>query len=81
MTINRRDVVGRGGEALVYAGYFDGQRVVVREVIMPRRNYWRSPDGQRIIKVIKDTLDERLSHAIYPNNLVYSPGGDYPFTA
>ena len=60
MTVDRDEQIGRGGEALVYGGYFNGQRVVVREVITPRRNYWRSPDGQRTIKVIGRILIARF---------------------
>ena len=56
VSVDRDEQIGRGGEALVYGGYLNGQRVVVREVITPRRNYWRSLDGQRTIKVIKRIL-------------------------
>jgi len=48
---DRRNVVGRGGEVLVYRGHFGGQAVVVREVVKPQR-FWRSTAGQKIIKVI-----------------------------
>jgi serine/threonine protein kinase len=51
VTFNRGDLVGRGGEASVYAGCLNSQKVVVREVVM-RRNFWRSPEGKKVIKVI-----------------------------
>lgn len=50
MTFDRGDI-GRGGEACVYRGKFAGQGVVVREVVMSR-SFWRSPDGQEVIRVI-----------------------------
>jgi hypothetical protein len=56
VTVDRNEQFGGGGEALVYGGRFNGQRVVVREIRTPRRRYWRSPDGQRTIKVIKRIL-------------------------
>jgi hypothetical protein len=51
VTFDRGDVIGRGGEASVYRGNFDGQGVVVREVVMSRSS-WRLPAGQNVIKVI-----------------------------
>jgi len=52
VTVDRLDVVGRGGEALIYGGDFDGRRIVAREMLTPWRNYWCSLEGQRTIKVI-----------------------------
>lgn len=48
---DRANVVGKGGEATIYSGHIKNQRVVVREVVMPRE-FWRSPDGKMVIKVI-----------------------------
>ena len=51
VTFDRGHVIGRGGEASVYRGTFNGREVVVREVVMPRSS-WRLPAGQRVIRVI-----------------------------
>jgi serine/threonine protein kinase len=51
VTFDRGDVIGKGGEASVYRGNFNGQRVVVREVVMPRSS-WGLPAGQKIVRVI-----------------------------
>jgi len=51
VNVNRNEQIGKGGEALVYSGHFNGQSVAVRQVLPLRRNYWQSPDGQRTIKV------------------------------
>jgi serine/threonine protein kinase len=53
VAVNRQNLVGRGGEVLVYAGYFGDQKVVVRETVMPR-GFWSSPEGKKIIKVTAD---------------------------
>jgi hypothetical protein len=50
VAINRSDLIGRGGEVLIYAGTFRGQNVVVREVAKPRA-YWTTPAGQGTVKV------------------------------
>ena len=55
VTFDRKDLIGKGGEAAIYSGHFAGQRVVVREVLMPRKN-WCLQAGQNIIKVIQDLL-------------------------
>ena len=48
----RCDMVGKGGEAVIYGGDFNGRRIVVRQVAPPRKDFWHSLDGQRVIKVI-----------------------------
>lgn len=50
VTFNRGELVGKGGEASVYAGQLNNQKVVVREIVMTR-DFWRSPEGKKIIKV------------------------------
>jgi hypothetical protein len=59
-----RNVVGRGGEALIYGGHFNGRKVVVRETVIPRKNFWRSAEGQTIIKVTSN-LCSRSSTVSY----------------
>lgn len=48
--LDRGDIIGKGGEALVFAGYMKGRKVVVREVPKPRR-FWTTPAGHNIMKV------------------------------
>lgn len=55
VAFDRRNVVGRGGEASVYSGDLHGRKVVVREVVMSA-SYWRSPAGKKMIKVITDSM-------------------------
>ena len=65
VTVDRRDMVGRGGEAIIYGGDFNGRRIVVRQVAPPRKGFWRSLDGQRVIKVIIiliKIIERRLFH-------------------
>lgn len=49
--VDREELIGKGGEAHIYAGVFAGQKVVVRDVVMPQR-FWKSPAGQDTMKVI-----------------------------
>ena len=51
VVFDRKDVVGKGGEASVYSGDLNGRKVVVREVVMSQ-TYRRFPAGKNIIKVI-----------------------------
>ena len=65
VVFDRRDVIGKGGEASIYSGNFIGQRVVLREVVMPR-NYWRSPTGRNAIKVATSILIPWIiAHPLY----------------
>ncbi|KAF8312065.1 hypothetical protein DL93DRAFT_2138789, partial [Clavulina sp. PMI_390] len=43
---DRRDVIGRGGEATVYRGLLEERTVVIREVVMARRE-WNRPLGTK----------------------------------
>jgi hypothetical protein len=51
VVIDRSDLIGRGGEVLVYAGTFRGQTIVAREVAKPR-SFWTTPAGQETAKVV-----------------------------
>ena len=51
VVFDRKDVVGKGGEASVYTGDLNGRKVVVREVVMSQA-YQRSLSGKNVIKVI-----------------------------
>ena len=62
-------MVGRGGEALVCGGYCNGHKVVVRKAVAPRRDFWRSPDGQTVIKVITNILMKDATYSV--NQLIY----------
>lgn len=62
VTVNRHDAVGRGGEALIYGGDFNGQKIVAREMLAPWKDYWRSLEGQRTIKVIQSILVKYYCH-------------------
>ena len=65
VTFNRRDVIGRGGEASIYSGEFNGQKVALREVVMPQ-TYWRAPAGRNAIKVITVILSPWIiAHTLY----------------
>lgn len=55
VTINPRDVIGRGGEAVVYSGHWNGQKIAVREVMMSESE-WHSPRGLTIIQVLSGGL-------------------------
>ncbi|KAF8307627.1 hypothetical protein DL93DRAFT_1999098 [Clavulina sp. PMI_390] len=54
VTFDRKDVVGRGGEATVYRGHLTednhSRPVVVREVVLPPRD-WKSTLGRKVIRV------------------------------
>jgi hypothetical protein len=63
VTIDRGDLIGKGGKASVYGGYFNSQKVVVREVAMPRK-VWRLPAGQNIIKVLPILFSMAFTDAI-----------------
>ena len=64
VTVDRCDVVGGGGEALVYGGYCNGRKVVVRQALAPRTNFWRSPDSQTVIKVITNNLMKDATYSV-----------------
>lgn len=51
VAFDRKDVIGRGGEAVVYRGRMGSQNVVIREVILSPRQ-WREPVGRKVIQVI-----------------------------
>lgn len=51
VTVNYRDCIGRGGEALVYMGTYKGSTVVVRQVSPLTRREWKSQLGQRTLTV------------------------------
>lgn len=50
VTFDRRHVIGQGGEATVYRGRMNNERVAVREVVRSLKD-WYSPDGRKIIQV------------------------------
>lgn len=50
ITFDRKHVIGRGGEAIVYRGQMNKQKVAVREVVMPPKD-WCSARGREIIQV------------------------------
>ena len=77
VVFDRKDVVGKGGEALVYRGDFNGRKVVVREVVMSERD-WRSAHGQKIIKVTTKTKTGlfTVTHSVF---LAYSARGGHAF--
>ena len=50
VVFDRDDLIGKGGEVHVYAGSFDGQKIVVRDVIRPRK-FWTSLAGRDLMKV------------------------------
>lgn len=51
--VNWRDrIVGGGGEALVFKGSYNGQVVVVREILKPNNESWSGQAGQTIFKVV-----------------------------
>jgi hypothetical protein len=52
INVDRHHIVGRGGEACVFAGSFRGQRIAVREVIIPHKHSWRSPEGKNILMAV-----------------------------
>lgn len=73
--LDRGDIIGRGGEALVFAGYMGLKKVVVREVPKPRQ-FWRTPAGQNLRKVREEPLrlhsvsdDEACSYLDTPHPL------------
>lgn len=57
---DRWDVIGLGGEAIVYSGEMNGQLVVVREVVIPKRE-WHSPFGRQIIQVMSNLINILLN--------------------
>jgi hypothetical protein len=61
VAFDRRDLIGRGGEVLVYAGTFRGQKIVIREVAKPR-SFWATPAGQETIKVFVLMPLQRFLH-------------------
>ncbi|KAF8309230.1 kinase-like protein [Clavulina sp. PMI_390] len=69
VTFDRRDVVGRGGEAIVYHGQMVGRKVVVREVPMSTVE-WKRPRGRRIIRLMHR---EAITHSQldHPNILPF----------
>ncbi|KAF8312064.1 kinase-like protein [Clavulina sp. PMI_390] len=64
ITFDRRDVIGRGGEATVYRGQMLQKPVVIREVVMARRE-WNRPLGRKVTKLVhREALTHSwLSHA------------------
>ncbi|KAF8304957.1 kinase-like protein [Clavulina sp. PMI_390] len=71
VSFDRKDVVGRGGEAIVYHGYMveGNQPVVVREVVMPTKE-WKSPSGRKLIRLVHR---EAITHSQldHPNILPF----------
>ncbi|KAF8301399.1 hypothetical protein DL93DRAFT_2160894 [Clavulina sp. PMI_390] len=84
VTFDRKDVIGRGGEATVYRGsYLDEtmtRPVVVREVVMPPRD-WISPLGRKVTRLVhrEAITHSQLDHAnIIPFLGIYHEGADSP---
>ncbi|KAF8312094.1 hypothetical protein DL93DRAFT_2082453 [Clavulina sp. PMI_390] len=48
---DRKNVIGRGGEATVYRGQMMERAVVIREIIMPPRD-WNRPLGRKVTQVL-----------------------------
>ncbi|KAF8283289.1 kinase-like protein [Clavulina sp. PMI_390] len=59
VTFDRKDVVGHGGEAIIYRGQMDGHEVVVREVPMSPTERKRSR-GRKIIRLMNR---EAITHS------------------
>ena len=51
VTVNWRRCIGRGGEALVYLGVHEGQKVVARQISEPNSRGWLSPVSQDTLSV------------------------------
>ncbi|KAF8308524.1 kinase-like protein [Clavulina sp. PMI_390] len=85
ITFDRKDVIGRGGQAIAYSGSLKGysQRVVVREVVMAPWE-WESPLGYKVTRLIhREAITHSLLH--HPNVLpflgIYHEGeGSPPLT-
>ncbi|KAF8301388.1 kinase-like protein [Clavulina sp. PMI_390] len=81
---DRKDVIGRGGEATIYRGRLmqggNFQSVVVREVVLPPRE-WHSPLGRKVTRLVHR---EAITHSLlnHPNVLpflgIYYEGVDSP---
>lgn len=50
IAFNRNNMIGRGGEAIVYRVQLNGKNVVVREVTLPLWE-WGSPVGRKVTQV------------------------------
>ncbi|KAF8312095.1 kinase-like protein [Clavulina sp. PMI_390] len=74
IVFGRKDVIGRGGEAIVYRGSMKGQVVVVREILIAPRE-WNRPLGRKVTQLILRQLVHReaLTHAqlAHPNILPF----------
>ena len=51
ISVNWRQYIARGGEAIIYQGTMGEQNVVVREILKPGENSWTSQAGKQVIKV------------------------------
>ena len=51
VNINWRQCIGKGGEALIFQGFFHDQEVVVRQVHKPDGRGWGTEAGQEALKV------------------------------
>ncbi|KAF8309232.1 kinase-like protein [Clavulina sp. PMI_390] len=69
VTIDRQDVVGKGGEAIVYRARLGSQTIVAREVLMGPR-YWNTPLGRKITRLVNR---EAITHSQlrHPNILPF----------
>jgi hypothetical protein len=52
VTVNWRQCIGKGGEALIFPGYFQDQKIVARQVHKPDSRGWGTEAGQEALKVL-----------------------------
>lgn len=51
VSVNWKRIIGKGGEAVVRLGVWEGRNVVVREVTVQGHRGWNSRSGQDTLKV------------------------------
>ncbi|KAF8319723.1 kinase-like protein [Clavulina sp. PMI_390] len=63
VTFNRGDLVGRGGEAIIYRGQLAERPVAVREIPVPSK-YWDGPEGHQVTQLVhrEAITHSQLSH-------------------
>ena len=52
VTVNWRKCIGKGGEALIFPGSFQDQKVVARQIHKPDSRGWGTESGQEALKVL-----------------------------